>query len=90
MAALQQAGMLLCTSSLRCAARHAPHTRLLGVLRSLMWDAADEPLALLCELALRQAPHDHAHPSDGIACSAEQRGAEHLSALVLSALVLST
>jgi hypothetical protein len=33
--------------------------------------AADQPLALLCELALGQAAHDHAHPPDGIARSAE-------------------
>ena len=74
MAALQQAGMQLRTISLRCAACHAPHTRLLGVLCSLVLYAADQPLALFCELVLRQASHDHAHPSDGIACSAEHLG----------------
>jgi hypothetical protein len=34
-------------------------------------DAADQPLALLSELALRQALHDHAHPPYGIARSAQ-------------------
>jgi hypothetical protein len=47
----------------------APEARLLGVLRSLVLYAADQPLALLCELALRQAAHDHAHPPYGIARS---------------------
>jgi hypothetical protein len=36
-----------------------------------MLDAADEPLALLCELTLGQAAHNHAHTPDGIASSAE-------------------
>jgi hypothetical protein len=49
---------------LRCAACHAPHARLLGLLCSLVLDAANPPLALLCELALRQAPHHHAHPAE--------------------------
>jgi hypothetical protein len=66
--------MLLRTISLRCAACHAPEARLLGVLSSLVLDAADQPLALLSELALRQATHHHAHPPDGIACSAEHLG----------------
>jgi hypothetical protein len=60
----RQARLLLRATSLRCAACRAPHARLLGLLCSLVLDAANPPLALLCELALRQAPHHHAHPAE--------------------------
>ena len=70
----RQPRILLRTISLRCTACHTPHTRLLGLLCSLVLYAANQALALLCELTLWQAAHDHAHPTDGIACSAEHLG----------------
>jgi hypothetical protein len=45
--------------------------RLLGLLRCLVLYAANEPLALLSELSMRQAAHDHAQPAYSILPSAQ-------------------